>query len=101
MTEPLNREQIAQQFNEANGVAVDLHMRWQLAQVRKENGLTIEEVAERMGCVPDAVVREFESVDSDPTLSAFRRYAHSVGALVRRNIIDLIPEPGQAPEVES
>jgi len=96
----LDREQNAREFDEVNAAAVDIHTRWQLAQVRKQNGLTIEQVAERMGYNPDDVVREFESVNSDPTLSGFRRYAFSVGALVRRDVLDRIPEPGEVADHE-
>lgn len=78
---------------EAAAEASDLLLRWGIAQVRRNNGLTIEVVAERMGMHPEDVVREFESPDSDPHLSSLRRYAHACEALISRRVLDVIPEP--------
>lgn len=56
-----------------------------LVHVRAENRLTQSEVAARMG-VTQPTVADFESHDSNPTLSRIRRYAHAVGALISHRV---------------
>lgn len=58
---------------------------------RIAQGLSIEEVAERMGVHPDSV-RDFEGYDANPRLSTIRRYALSVGALVEHTVTAVIEE---------
>ncbi|PFG17211.1 hypothetical protein ATK74_1774 [Propionicimonas paludicola] len=82
----------------AAGEAHDLLMRWQLIRVRLHHKLTIETVAERMGCAPRDVIQDMELVDSNPTLGTVRRYALAVGALLTR---DVVPEIIAEPEAES
>ena len=48
-----------------------------LIQLRGDQGLTQQDVADRMG-----VIAKFEAYDSNPTLASIRRYAHAIGALV-------------------
>lgn len=52
-----------------------------LIQLRSDQGLTQQDVADRMG-VTQPTVAKFEAYDSNPTLASIRRYAHAVGALV-------------------
>ena len=52
-----------------------------LTQLRGDQGLTQQDVADRMGVTQPTVAR-FEAYDSNPTLASIRRYAHAVGALV-------------------
>ena len=56
-----------------------------LIAVRKTNGLTQQDLADRMG-VTQATVAYFERYDSDPKLSTIRRYAHAVEALVDHTV---------------
>lgn len=56
-----------------------------LIEVRKMQGLTQTEVADRMG-VTQATVSRFEDSDSNPTLATIRRYAHAVEALVNHDV---------------
>lgn len=74
--------------------ARDLLLRWQLIRVRLHNKLTIETVAERMGCPPQDVIQDMELPTSNPTLGTVRRYALAVGALLSREIVpEIIAEP--------
>ena len=77
--------------------AHDLLMRWQLIRVRLHHGLTIQTVAERMGCLPRDLIQDMELPDSNPTLDTVRRYALAVGALLTR---DVVPEIIAEPEAE-
>ena len=52
-----------------------------LVKVRKDRGLTQEDVATRLG-VTQPTVAAFERHESDPKLSTLRRYAQAVEALV-------------------
>ena len=63
-----------------------LLFRWQLVQARIRRQLTVEDVAERMGYTPSAVVSAMECPDSDPHLSTVRRYAHAVGVPITHEI---------------
>lgn len=81
-------------MHEAAATANTLLLRWQLIRVRLRSGLTIADVAERMGISPGAVVDQMERPESDPRLSTVRRYAHAVGALIGHEVIpELIAEP--------
>lgn len=50
-----------------------------LVALRKERGLSVDEISARMGVHPDEV-DEFERYDSDPTLTDVSRYALAVEA---------------------
>lgn len=76
-------------LREAAAEANHLLYRWQLVRVRLHSGLTVEQVAERMGIGPTQVVDQIERPESDPHLSTLRRYARAVGALVS---IEVAPE---------
>lgn len=52
-----------------------------LVKARRSRGLSVEEVAERIGATV-AEVQSFESSDSDPEMSFVRRYALAVGATI-------------------
>lgn len=52
-----------------------------LIQLRGDQGLTQQDVADRMGVTQPTVAR-FEAYDSNPTLASVRRYAHAISALV-------------------
>src|SRR5450830_729752 len=56
-----------------------------LIQARHEQGLTQQEVADRMG-VTQPTVAGFERYDNDPRLSTVRRYAHAVGVVVAHSV---------------
>ena len=53
----------------------------ELLRIRKANGLTQQQVADRMG-VRQSTVAKLEAPDGNPTLSTIRRYANAVRALV-------------------
>ncbi|HIY94612.1 MAG TPA: helix-turn-helix domain-containing protein [Candidatus Rothia avicola] len=88
----------------------------QLISLRKEAGLTQQDVAEKLG-VSQQAISKFESLDSSPTLSTAMSYAHAVQALVHFEAIldngrfeafgenwisttiqEAPPIPGEAPE---
>ena len=52
-----------------------------LVKVRKDSGLTQEDVAVLLG-VTQPTVAAFERQEGDPKLSTIRRYAHAIGARV-------------------
>jgi transcriptional regulator with XRE-family HTH domain len=52
-----------------------------LVRLRKDRGLTQEQVAERMH-VSQPAVASFERIENDPKLSTIRRYAMAVGLLI-------------------
>ena len=58
-----------------------------LIALRKKKGLSQEIVGERMG-ISQPGVAAFEAMDSNPTLSSVRRYAHAVGARITHQVID-------------
>jgi transcriptional regulator with XRE-family HTH domain len=58
-----------------------------LIALRKKKGLSQETVGERMG-ISQPGVAAFEAMDSNPTLSSVRRYAHAVGARITHQVID-------------
>ncbi|MFE6966972.1 helix-turn-helix domain-containing protein [Agromyces sp. NPDC057679] len=63
----------------------DTAMHSALVRARVASGLTVEQVAERMGVSVDTV-RQFERYDADPNLSTIRRYALAVGARVSHTV---------------
>lgn len=58
-----------------------------LVRVRKEKGLTQQDVADRMRRDKSAV-SNFERLSADPHLSTIRRYAAAVGAMISHSVID-------------
>ena len=58
-----------------------------LIALRKKKGLSQEIVGERMG-ISQPGVAAFEAMDSNPTLSSVRRYAHAIGARITHHVID-------------
>ena len=56
-----------------------------LVGLRRELGLTQQDVAERLG-IRQATVAAFESYDNDPKLSTIRRYAQVVGLLIAHRV---------------
>lgn len=58
-----------------------------LIALRKKKGLSQETIGERMG-ISQPGVAAFEAMDSNPTLSSVRRYAHAVGARITHQVID-------------
>lgn len=56
-----------------------------LVQLRKDKGLSQQDVADAMGVTQSAVAR-IESGERDPRLSTLRRYAHAVGALIEHTV---------------
>jgi transcriptional regulator with XRE-family HTH domain len=55
-----------------------------LIELRKEAGLTQEDVAEKLG-VSQPAISDFERVGGDPRLSTIRRYALAIGARVHHH----------------
>ena len=53
----------------------------ELVAIRKSLGLSLRDVAERMGDYP-ATVRAIESEDSDPRLEELQRYARAIGCRI-------------------
>jgi len=60
-------------------------MRKALVALRREAGLTQQDVADFMGCTQQAV-QKLERYDADPQLSTLRRYANAVGAVVSHQV---------------
>jgi len=58
-----------------------------LIALRKKKGLSQETIGERMG-ISQPGVAAFEAMDSNPTLSSVRRYAHAIGARITHHVID-------------
>ncbi len=58
--------------------------------MRKNRGLTQEQVAERMG-VSQPAVAAFERYDANPTLATIRRYALAVHASIEHIVADHSP----------
>ncbi|MGV9676382.1 helix-turn-helix domain-containing protein [Nocardia sp. NPDC003482] len=71
-----------------------------LVAARKAAGLDQKDVAEIMG-VDKSTVSRFERLDSNPTLSMIRYYAHAVGVLVHYKVdpgtTAETPEPAATP----
>lgn len=63
----------------------DRRMRKALVALRREAGLTQQDVADFMGITQQAV-QKLERYDADPQLSTLRRYANAVGALVQHHV---------------
>ena len=64
-----------------------------LIQLRGDQGLTQQDVADRMGVTQPTVAR-FEAYDSNPTLASIRRYAHAIGALIK-HVVETASEQRQ------
>jgi transcriptional regulator with XRE-family HTH domain len=58
-----------------------------LVRVRKEKGLTQQDVADRM-LRDKSAVSNFERLSADPHLSTIRRYAAAVGAMISHSVVD-------------
>lgn len=56
-----------------------------LIRARREQGLTQQDVADRIG-VSQPTIAAFEHQDADPKLSTIRRYANAVGAIVTHSV---------------
>lgn len=66
----------------ANALAkADFDFMRELVRLRKENGLSQQDVATRLG-ISQASIADFERYDNDPKLSTIRRYAHAIEVLV-------------------
>ncbi|WP_053089972.1 helix-turn-helix domain-containing protein [Kocuria sp. HSID16901] len=65
----------------------DADMLEQLVQIRKDKGLTQQQVADAMG-VTQPTVAAFEGYDHDPKLSTIQRYANAVEALIEHAVHD-------------
>ena len=57
----------------------------ELIAVRKQQGLTQEEVSQRMG-ISQSAVAQFERYDANPSLGTIRRYALAVGANIEMEV---------------
>lgn len=63
----------------------DREMRADLVRIRRESGLSQQQIAERMGVTQQAV-HKLERYDADPRQSTLQRYANAVGALVEHRV---------------
>ncbi len=63
----------------------DREMRADLVRIRREAGLSQQQVADRMGISQQAVYK-LERYDADPRQSTLQRYANAVGALVEHRV---------------
>jgi transcriptional regulator with XRE-family HTH domain len=61
-------------------------MRSALIRVRREAGLSQQDVADRLGITQQAV-QKMERYDADLKLSTLERYANAVGALVMHRVV--------------
>jgi len=68
-------------------VSNDSNLHWELTQLRRNKGITIETVAERMGVSVEHAT-EFEAYWYDPKQSELRRYALAVEAVIESTLID-------------
>ncbi len=57
----------------------DYRLLFSLIRMRRDRGLTQQDVADKMG-VTQATVSAFEKMDADPKLSTIQRYAMAIGA---------------------
>lgn len=57
----------------------------ELVRIRKAKGLSVQDVARRMRQKPAAVVA-FETLSSDPHMSAVRKYAAAIGASISHQV---------------
>jgi transcriptional regulator with XRE-family HTH domain len=63
----------------------DQHLLARLVEIRKERGLSQEDVAEALG-LSQATISAFERVGNDPHLSTVRRYCRAIGVMVRHYV---------------
>lgn len=68
-------------------VANDVEFLRALVGLRRSKGLSLPEVAARMG-VAESAVADFEADGADPDLSTIRRYAHAIGARLSCTVVD-------------
>lgn len=86
--DPFGSEGLTQQEQIAEALAAaDIGMLAALVRIRREKGLTQEDVAQALGRDKSTVSR-FERLDSDPRLSTVRRYACAIGALIEHRVSD-------------
>lgn len=76
-------------------VNADDVMMQELHRARRESGLSVEQVAERMGTLPHRV-RHLEFADADPRLSTVRRYALAIGVMVQHEVTTAPEAPSEA-----
>lgn len=74
-------------------VSADEKMLDELRSRRISNGLSLDDVAERMG-LSTGYVLGIENGTRDPHLSTMRRYVHAVGAVIQHQVL---PAPGLSP----
>lgn len=63
----------------------DQHLLGTLVQIRKDRGLSQEQLADALG-VSQATISSFERIGNDPHLSTLRRYCRALGVLVRHQV---------------
>lgn len=63
----------------------DRQLKERLIDIRREAGLSQQDVADRLG-ISQQAVQKLERYDSDPQLSTLRRYANAIGALVTHTV---------------
>lgn len=63
----------------------DRHLKTELVRLRRDRGLTQQDVADLLG-ISQQAVQKLERYDSDPKMSTLARYANAVGALVAHEV---------------
>jgi transcriptional regulator with XRE-family HTH domain len=71
---------------EVAAIERDMDLIETLVQLRRDQKLTQEQVADRMG-ISQPTVSDFERLGGDPHLSTIRRYAHAVGAHLVTSVV--------------
>lgn len=66
-------------------VEADTNLMRDLRALRKRRGLTVEDIAHRVGASPEAIAY-LESGEQDPRLSTLRRYALALGVTVTHKV---------------
>ena len=63
----------------------DRKLRFDLIRIREASGISIHDMGELLG-EDDWWANEFEQIDANPKLSDIRRYAHTLGVVIRHTI---------------
>lgn len=79
------RSKSASQLLAAELAEAEFALKEKLVAAREAAGLRQVDVAEKLG-VDKSTISRFERLDSNPTLSMLRYYAHAIGALVTHDV---------------
>ncbi|RLP73314.1 XRE family transcriptional regulator [Mycetocola tolaasinivorans] len=88
LAEMIHEARNSAEFTRAHYLArVDREFVDALIAVRREQGLSQADVAERMGITQQGVSK-FERYDNDPRMSTIRNYANAIGVVIEYSIQD-------------